>query len=116
MVDPGEVEESKRAPQPFDPPAVTFRGDGVQSNSGFPQCWPSLAERHQLVRRRSSDEPVQKEMRMAVIHYSEIGSGYGGYNQDHEFFGFRQSLLWPAQTVHGKLAIDGHAHRGPGLP
>ncbi len=53
---------------------------------------------------------------MAIIHYSEIGSGYGGYNQDHEFFGFRQSLLWPAQTVHGKLAIDGHAHRGPGLP
>jgi methionine sulfoxide reductase catalytic subunit len=27
-----------------------------------------------------------------VTHYSEIGSGYGGYNQDHEFFGYRQSI------------------------
>jgi methionine sulfoxide reductase catalytic subunit len=27
-----------------------------------------------------------------VGHYSEIGSGYGGYNQDHEFFGYRQSI------------------------
>ena len=27
-----------------------------------------------------------------VTHYSEIGSGHGGYNQDHEFFGYRQSI------------------------
>jgi thiosulfate reductase cytochrome b subunit len=27
-----------------------------------------------------------------VTHYSEIGSGYGGYNEDHEFFGYRQSI------------------------
>jgi DMSO/TMAO reductase YedYZ molybdopterin-dependent catalytic subunit/thiosulfate reductase cytochrome b subunit len=27
-----------------------------------------------------------------VTHYSEIGGGYGGYNQDHEFFGYRQSI------------------------
>jgi sulfoxide reductase catalytic subunit YedY len=27
-----------------------------------------------------------------VAHYSEVGSGYGGYNQDHEFFGYRQSI------------------------
>jgi len=27
-----------------------------------------------------------------VEHYSEIGGGYGGYNQDHEFFGYRQSI------------------------
>jgi methionine sulfoxide reductase catalytic subunit len=27
-----------------------------------------------------------------VAHYSEIGSGYGGYNEDHEFFGYRQSI------------------------
>lgn len=27
-----------------------------------------------------------------VADYSEIGGGYGGYNQDHEFFGYRQSL------------------------
>jgi len=27
-----------------------------------------------------------------VAHYSEIGAGYGGYNEDHEFFGYRQSL------------------------
>jgi hypothetical protein len=27
-----------------------------------------------------------------VAHYSEIGNGYGGYNQDHEFFGYRQSI------------------------
>ena len=27
-----------------------------------------------------------------VAHYAEIGSGYGGYNQDHEFFGYRQSI------------------------
>jgi methionine sulfoxide reductase catalytic subunit len=27
-----------------------------------------------------------------VAHFSEIGSGYGGYNQDHEFFGYRQSI------------------------
>ncbi len=27
-----------------------------------------------------------------VAHYSEIASGYGGYNEDHEFFGYRQSI------------------------
>jgi sulfoxide reductase catalytic subunit YedY len=27
-----------------------------------------------------------------VAHYSEVGSAYGGYNQDHEFFGYRQSI------------------------
>ncbi|WP_308465497.1 molybdopterin-dependent oxidoreductase [Rathayibacter soli] len=27
-----------------------------------------------------------------VEHYSEVGGGYGGYNQDHEFFGYRQSI------------------------
>jgi hypothetical protein len=27
-----------------------------------------------------------------VTHYSEIGSGYGGYSEDHEFFGYRQSI------------------------
>lgn len=27
-----------------------------------------------------------------IEHYSEVGGGYGGYNQDHEFFGYRQSI------------------------
>jgi methionine sulfoxide reductase catalytic subunit len=27
-----------------------------------------------------------------VAHYPEVGSGYGGYNQYHEFFGYRQSI------------------------
>jgi DMSO/TMAO reductase YedYZ molybdopterin-dependent catalytic subunit len=27
-----------------------------------------------------------------VTHYSEVGGGYGGYDQDHEFFGYRQSI------------------------
>jgi len=27
-----------------------------------------------------------------VANFSEIGGGYGGYNQDHEFFGYRQSI------------------------
>ena len=27
-----------------------------------------------------------------VADYSELGSGYGGYNEDHEFFGYRQSI------------------------
>jgi methionine sulfoxide reductase catalytic subunit len=27
-----------------------------------------------------------------VADYSEIGGGYGGYNEDHEFFGYRQSI------------------------
>jgi DMSO/TMAO reductase YedYZ molybdopterin-dependent catalytic subunit len=27
-----------------------------------------------------------------VAHYAEIGSGHGGYSQDHEFFGYRQSI------------------------
>jgi sulfoxide reductase catalytic subunit YedY len=27
-----------------------------------------------------------------IAHFSEIGGGYGGYNQDHEFFGYRQSI------------------------
>ncbi|MEP7178764.1 MAG: molybdopterin-dependent oxidoreductase, partial [Pseudonocardiales bacterium] len=27
-----------------------------------------------------------------VAHYAEIGGGFGGYNQDHEFFGYRQSI------------------------
>jgi DMSO/TMAO reductase YedYZ molybdopterin-dependent catalytic subunit/thiosulfate reductase cytochrome b subunit len=27
-----------------------------------------------------------------VAEFSELGGGYGGYNQDHEFFGYRQSI------------------------
>lgn len=27
-----------------------------------------------------------------VADFSDIGGGYGGYNQDHEFFGYRQSI------------------------
>lgn len=27
-----------------------------------------------------------------VTHYAEIGGGFGGYNQDHEFFEYRQSI------------------------
>ena len=27
-----------------------------------------------------------------VADFADIGSGYGGYNEDHEFFGYRQSL------------------------
>ncbi len=27
-----------------------------------------------------------------VANYSEIGGGHGGYNEDHEFFGYRQSI------------------------
>jgi DMSO/TMAO reductase YedYZ molybdopterin-dependent catalytic subunit/thiosulfate reductase cytochrome b subunit len=27
-----------------------------------------------------------------VAHYSELGSGYGGYNEDHEFFGRHQTI------------------------
>jgi methionine sulfoxide reductase catalytic subunit len=27
-----------------------------------------------------------------VAHYSEVGAGQGGYNEDHEFFGYRQSI------------------------
>ncbi len=27
-----------------------------------------------------------------VAHYSEVGGGHGGYNQDHEFFGYRESI------------------------
>lgn len=27
-----------------------------------------------------------------VARFSEIGGGYGGYNEDHEFFGYRQSI------------------------
>jgi len=27
-----------------------------------------------------------------LAHFADIGSGFGGYNQDHEFFGYRQSL------------------------
>ena len=27
-----------------------------------------------------------------VAHYSEVGGGHGGYNEDHEFFGYRQSI------------------------
>jgi methionine sulfoxide reductase catalytic subunit len=27
-----------------------------------------------------------------VAHFSEVGGGYGGYNPDHEFFGYSQSI------------------------
>lgn len=27
-----------------------------------------------------------------VAHFREVGSGYGGYNEDHEYFGYRQTL------------------------
>ncbi|MGH9094584.1 MAG: molybdopterin-dependent oxidoreductase, partial [Acidimicrobiales bacterium] len=27
-----------------------------------------------------------------VAHFSDVAGGFGGYNQDHEFFGYRQSI------------------------
>jgi sulfoxide reductase catalytic subunit YedY len=27
-----------------------------------------------------------------VEHFSEVGGGLGGYNNDHEFFGYSQSI------------------------
>ncbi len=27
-----------------------------------------------------------------VTHFREVGGGYGGYNEDHEYYGYRQSL------------------------
>jgi sulfoxide reductase catalytic subunit YedY len=27
-----------------------------------------------------------------VADFADIGGGYGGYDQDHEFFGYRQSI------------------------
>ncbi len=27
-----------------------------------------------------------------VAHFSEVGSGFGGYNEDHEYFGYSQSI------------------------
>jgi sulfoxide reductase catalytic subunit YedY len=27
-----------------------------------------------------------------VTNFADIGGGYGGYNEDHEFFGYRQSI------------------------
>jgi hypothetical protein len=27
-----------------------------------------------------------------VARFAEVGGGYGGYNEDHEFFGYRQSI------------------------
>jgi len=27
-----------------------------------------------------------------VAHFSEVGGGHDGYNPDHEFFGYRQTL------------------------
>ena len=27
-----------------------------------------------------------------VESYSDVGGGHGGYNEDHEFFGYRQSI------------------------
>ncbi|MGH7620043.1 MAG: hypothetical protein ACREPM_22745 [Gemmatimonadaceae bacterium] len=27
-----------------------------------------------------------------VTDIAEVGSGFGGYNEDHEFFGYRQSI------------------------
>jgi len=27
-----------------------------------------------------------------VAHFPEVGGGYGGYDPDHEFFGYRQSI------------------------
>jgi methionine sulfoxide reductase catalytic subunit len=27
-----------------------------------------------------------------VADISDVGSGYGGYNPDHEFFGYRHSI------------------------
>ena len=27
-----------------------------------------------------------------IPHFSEVGGGYGGYNEDHEFYGYRLSI------------------------
>ncbi|HEY9286681.1 MAG TPA: hypothetical protein VIT43_01525 [Candidatus Dormibacteraeota bacterium] len=33
-----------------------------------------------------------KARRTNSRYYKSIGGGYGGYNEDHEFFGYRQSI------------------------
>ena len=35
-----------------------------------------------------SDEVVRE----FVAEFGELGGGYGGYNEDHEFFGYRQAI------------------------
>jgi len=49
---------------------------------------------------RRQARPVHREGHLPVVlahiefveHISEVGGGYGGYNEDHEFFGYRQSI------------------------
>jgi len=44
---------------------------------------------------RSGPDPQHKEWMKGVEfveHFAEIGGGEGGYNNDHEFFGYSQSI------------------------
>ena len=46
-----------------------------------------------------------------VADFADIGGGYGGYNQDHEFFGYRQSIYaHNARAVYERAteAVDEH--------
>ena len=62
VVDPGEVDERERPPQPLDPPAVALAAASAsQSKSGLPQCCPQRAE---PVRRSAGDDALQEELRM----------------------------------------------------
>lgn len=38
------------------------------------------------------EAPLRLRNEIELAHYSELGSGYGGYSQDQEFFGYRQSI------------------------
>jgi DMSO/TMAO reductase YedYZ molybdopterin-dependent catalytic subunit len=44
-----------------------------------------------------------------VAHYSEVGGGYGGYNQDHEFSGYRHHLRAIHALARGRQ-VDEHRH------
>ena len=44
-----------------------------------------------------------------VANFDEIGGGYGGYNEDHEFFGYRHPCDPTGRPVAGQSTSEAQA-------
>ena len=70
MIDPGEVVQRERPPQPLDPPAVALLGERVPVEERIAPVLPQGAE---LVRRCAGHGTLQEELRMGQMVDAVLG-------------------------------------------
>ena len=70
VIDPGEVVQRERPPQPLDPPAVALLGEHVPVEE---RIAPVLPQRAEPVRRRAGQDTLQEELRMGQLVDAVLG-------------------------------------------